>query len=78
MNYWAILESNFTKKFEQRLEEPMQLHFFHTGAQKEPTPDSEQTNSVVEEMVDIAKPLNLEEDGDDAQELLGAHRFTRS
>lgn len=47
----------------------------HTGTQKEPAPDSEQTNSVVEEMVDIAKPLA---DGNDAQELLGAHRFTRS
>ncbi|CAH2016354.1 unnamed protein product [Acanthoscelides obtectus] len=50
------------------------VHFFSPLKLKEKTiSDPEQIDSIIEEVVDIAKQLNLEVDNDDVQELLDSH-----
>lgn len=47
--------------------------FFTSETQGETISDPEQIDSIIEEVVDIAKQLNLEVDNDDVQELLDSH-----
>ena len=44
--------------------------FFTFETQEETISDPEQIDSIIEEVVDIAKQLNLEVDNDDVQKLL--------
>ena len=65
------MEWGFTKNSQWCLEQT--AIFFTSETQEETISDPEQIPIIIEELIYIAKQLNLEVDNDDVQELLDSH-----